>query len=138
MTSLEVSLTQTTCSEAAARACAHDLHETSRCRCTQFQLRSWRSITRSVVGNIATVGPPGDFLTEVHTLARMRQLWQPRYFDRRTWEDWEAAGRPTPPDRAHDRVRAILESHVVMPLPEGVPGELDRIVEAFDARAGVR
>ena len=87
---------------------------------------------------IATVGPAGDFLTEDHTLARMRQLWQPRYFDRRTWEDWEAAGRPTPPDRAHDRVRAILESHVVMPLPEGVPGELDRIVEAFDARAGVR
>jgi trimethylamine--corrinoid protein Co-methyltransferase len=87
---------------------------------------------------IATVGPAGDFLTEHHTLAHMRQLWQPRYFDRRTWEDWEAAGRPTPPDRAHDRVRAILESHVVMPLPEGVPGELDRIVDAFDARVGVR
>ena len=85
---------------------------------------------------IAAVGPAGDYLTEDHTLAHMRSLWQPRYFDRRTWEDWEASGRATPPDRAHERVRSILDSHEPLPLADGVAAELDRIVDAFSARAG--
>jgi trimethylamine--corrinoid protein Co-methyltransferase len=87
---------------------------------------------------IAAVGPAGDYLTEDHTLAHLRGLWQPRYFDRGTWEDWEASGRPTPSDRAHERVRALLDGHVPLPLPGGIATELDAIVDAFSARAGVR
>jgi trimethylamine--corrinoid protein Co-methyltransferase len=87
---------------------------------------------------IAAVGPAGDYLTEDHTLANMRRLWQPRYFDRRTWEDWEASGRTAPADRAHERVRALLESHVPLALADGVASDLDRIVDAYGARAGVR
>ena len=57
---------------------------------------------------------------------------------RRTWEEWEASGRTAPPDRAHERVRAILESHVPLPLSDGIPAELDGIVAAYEVRAGVR
>ena len=85
---------------------------------------------------IAAVGPAGDYLMEDHTLAHMRRLWQPRFFDRRTWEEWEGAGRPEPADRARDRVRALLEAHRPMALPDGVPAELDRIVAAYESRAG--
>ncbi len=87
---------------------------------------------------IAAVGPAGDFLMEDHTLANMRRLWQPRFFDRRTWEVWDTAGRPEAAARARERVRSILASHEPLPLPDGVSGELDRIVEAFEARAGLR
>ena len=89
------------------------------------------------VGAIGEVGPGGNFLAEDHTLAHMRQLWRPRLFDRGTWEDWEAAGRPEPRARARDRVRALLASHEVPPLPEGMPAELDRIVATFAVEAGV-
>lgn len=85
---------------------------------------------------IAAVGPAGDYLMEDHTLAHMRRLWQPRFFDRRTWEEWEAAGRPEAADRARDRVRALLEAHRPMALPDGIPAELDRIVAAYESRAG--
>jgi len=89
------------------------------------------------VGAIGEVGPGGNFLAEDHTLAHMRQLWRPRLFDRGTWEDWEAAGRPEPRARARERVRALLASHEVPALPDGMPAELDRIVAAFAAEAGV-
>ena len=86
---------------------------------------------------IGSVGPAGDFLAEDHTLAHMRGLWQPRSFDRRSWDEWEAAGRPGPQERARERVRSILASHEPLPLPEGVPAELDAIVASFEARGGL-
>ncbi len=86
---------------------------------------------------IGEVGPGGNFLAEDHTVAHMRELWQPRLFDRGTWEDWEAAGRPSPRDRARERVRSLLASHVPLPLDEGLAGELDAIVAAFSREAGV-
>jgi trimethylamine--corrinoid protein Co-methyltransferase len=86
---------------------------------------------------IGEVGPGGNFLAEDHTLAYMRGLWQPRLFDRATWEDWEAGGRQTPRDRARERARSLLASHVPPPLPDGVGAELDAIVAAFAREAGV-
>ncbi len=86
---------------------------------------------------IGEVGPGGNFLAEDHTLDNMRDLWQPRLFDRNTWEDWEAGGRRTPGDRARERARSLLETHVPPPLPDGMAGELDEIVAAFSREAGV-
>ena len=86
---------------------------------------------------IRAVGPAGNFLAEDHTIATMRRLWTPRLFDRGTWEDWEAAGRPTPRDRARQRVRALLEAHEPAPLPASATAELDRIVAEAE-RAAVR
>jgi trimethylamine--corrinoid protein Co-methyltransferase len=67
----------------------------------------------------------------------MRELWQPRLFDRGTWEEWEAQGRQTPRDRARERARSLLASHVPPPLDDGVGQELERIVAAFSREAGV-
>jgi len=86
---------------------------------------------------IGGVGPGGNFLAEEHTVAHMRELWQPRLFNRGTWEEWEAAGRPSPRDRARERAKSLLASHVPPPLPDGVAGELDAIVAAFSREAGV-
>jgi trimethylamine--corrinoid protein Co-methyltransferase len=86
---------------------------------------------------IDEVGPAGNFLAEDHTIDHMRDLWQPRLFDRGTWEDWEAGGQPSPRDRARGRARSLLASHVPLALAEGVGEELDRIVAAFSREAGV-
>ncbi len=86
---------------------------------------------------IGEVGPGGNFLAEEHTVAHMRELWQPRLFDRGTWEEWETAGRPSPRDRARERARSLLATHVPPPLPDGLGAELDAIVAGFSREAGV-
>jgi trimethylamine--corrinoid protein Co-methyltransferase len=84
---------------------------------------------------IDAVGPGGNFLAEEHTVRTMRRLWQPRFFDRGTWEAWEDAGRGDPVDRARAYVRDRLASHEPAALPAGVADELDRIVAEFERRA---
>jgi trimethylamine:corrinoid methyltransferase-like protein len=68
------------------------------------------------------------YLAQPHTLRNMRRLWQPRFFGREMWEDWEAAGKPEPRERARERLLRILEEHVPAPLPDGVE---DRILEVI-------
>jgi len=86
---------------------------------------------------IDAVGPGGNFLAEDHTVQTMRRLWQPRFFDRGTWEAWDEAGRRDPADRARELVRDRLATHEPVPLPGGVADELDRIVADFERRAAV-
>lgn len=81
---------------------------------------------------IEAVGPGGHFLGQAHTRTHMRELWMPRFFDRRPWEEWETAGRPGPRDAARDRVREILAEHEPDPLPEDAERELARIVESHE------
>jgi trimethylamine--corrinoid protein Co-methyltransferase len=78
---------------------------------------------------IEHVGPGGHFLAEPHTRAHMRELWMPRFFGRETWEEWEAAGRPEPRHRAHERVLQILAQHEPQPLPDDVERELLHIID---------
>lgn len=81
---------------------------------------------------IEAVGPGGHFLAQAHTRAHMRELWAPRFFGRDTWEEWEAAGRPEPRHRAHERVRQIIAEHEPEPLPEDVERELLHIIEVHE------
>ena len=34
----------------------------------------------------------GHYLAQPHTLRNMRRMWQPRYFGREMWEEWEYPG----------------------------------------------
>lgn len=85
---------------------------------------------------INAVGPGGHFLGHEHTLANMRRLWQTRFFNRDSWEDWEAAGRPEPKHRARERALEILDTHEPMPLPDGVEDELRKVVERYEREFG--
>jgi len=81
-------------------------------------------------GPISKVGPGGHFLANPHTLANMRESWMSGLFERRTWEDWEEEGRPSPVDGARERAREILGSHEPLPLPDGMEDELAKVIEA--------
>jgi len=80
---------------------------------------------------IAEVGPAADYLTHPHTRKHMRELFRPRYLDRRTIGAWESE-----PERARDRARAraqeLLRTHQPEPLDPGLSGELDRIIAAVE------
>jgi trimethylamine--corrinoid protein Co-methyltransferase len=73
---------------------------------------------------IEGVGPGGHFLGEAHTLRHMREAWMSRFMDTDTWEAWEGAGRPQPPERAHAKALELLETHEPLPLE---PAAEDRI-----------
>jgi len=66
---------------------------------------------------IHNVGPRGHFLTDAHTRAHLREIWQPKVMERTSWDDWIKKGRPGAGDRARERARHILASHKPEPLP---------------------
>jgi trimethylamine--corrinoid protein Co-methyltransferase len=80
---------------------------------------------------IEEVGPGGHFLAQPHTLRNMRRMWQPHVFGRDTWEDWIAAGRPEPRDRARERARQILAEHEPIPLESGVEESIRGVIAAY-------
>ncbi len=83
---------------------------------------------------IRSVGPAGEYLTEPHTRRHMRELWRPRFFDRRPYGAWESE-----PDRARDwarrRARELLANHEPEALDAAVSAELDRIIGSLEAQA---
>ena len=81
---------------------------------------------------IAEVGPGGHYLAAPHTLRHMRSQWRPRFFGREAWEDWEAAGRPQPPDRAWERALAIVAEHEPAPLQDGAEDAILGVIEAYE------
>jgi trimethylamine---corrinoid protein Co-methyltransferase len=80
---------------------------------------------------IRSVKPGGQFLTQAHTRAHMRELWRPRLFDRRSYDAWEAdpAG---PAAWAAQRARELLKSHQPAILEPGLAAELKQIIASVE------
>ena len=88
---------------------------------------------------IDAVGPGGEYVTSDHTYNHFREQWVADVLgDRKSHEDWVAAGSKTLGDRANERVLYILENHVPKPLPESVAAEVAEIVAAAEQEAGVK
>jgi trimethylamine--corrinoid protein Co-methyltransferase len=83
---------------------------------------------------IHAVGPGGNYLAQKHTLNHMRELWQPKFFDRRSYEEWtkkQDDGR----DWAREKARQILETHTVgTPLDPKIVSEFERIISALEKK----
>jgi len=86
---------------------------------------------------IHEIGVGKNFLSHDHTFKHMRSQSQPKLIDRRTREDWEAAGRTDLYQRASEEARYILENHKPEPLPENVLTTIRSIVEESEAELGV-
>jgi trimethylamine--corrinoid protein Co-methyltransferase len=96
-------------------------------------IRGWDAESLAV-DVIDAVSPGGHFLDQEHTLTHMREVWQTKMFDRGSWEDWEANGRPVPKAKAIERAKEILATHTPYPLPDGASDEIRRIVERFETQ----
>jgi trimethylamine--corrinoid protein Co-methyltransferase len=79
---------------------------------------------------IDQVGPDGDFISTDHTLTRFRDYWYPQLFERRRYEDWEAAGSKPLGDVLRDKTVALMESHQPERLPSNVESEIERLFKA--------
>jgi trimethylamine--corrinoid protein Co-methyltransferase len=87
---------------------------------------------------IHEIGVGKDFLSHDHTFKHMRTQSQPKLIDRRTREDWDAAGRTDIYQRALAEARYILENHKPEPLPSEVLSIIRSIVEEAEAELGVK
>ena len=88
------------------------------------------------LATIAEVGPAGDDLTAQHTRRHMRELWRPRFMDRRPMGVVEAEGGG-PRAWANAKAKELLATHVPEPLEAGLAAELAGIVHGVERDAGV-
>jgi trimethylamine--corrinoid protein Co-methyltransferase len=80
---------------------------------------------------IDAVGPGGTFLTHKHTKRNMRQLWLPKYMDRRPYELWQKE-QDGAVDWASAEARRILAEHQPEPLDAALSDELARIIAGVE------
>jgi trimethylamine--corrinoid protein Co-methyltransferase len=80
---------------------------------------------------IRAVGPAGNFLAQKHTKKHMRELWQPRFMDRRPYNVWEEK-RDGARDWARQKAQDILKNHQPDPLDPKLAAELSRIIGALE------
>lgn len=85
---------------------------------------------------IREAGPGGDYLTQPHTMRHMRELFRPRFLDRRPYSAWESEPE-RPRDWARRRAQELLATHRPEPLDERLDAELGRIIATVEAEAGV-
>ncbi|NLA46671.1 MAG: hypothetical protein GX866_03915 [Firmicutes bacterium] len=80
---------------------------------------------------IDRVGPANHFMTEEHTIAHLREIWQPNVIDRTPYEKWAASGRKDELQTAREKAVRILENHRPEPLPDGVAEEMEVFIRSF-------
>lgn len=80
---------------------------------------------------IHAVGPAGNYLAQKHTRQNMKNLWVPKYMDRRTYNEWEER-QDGAVDWATDEARRILKSHEPERLDTSLSAELARIIAAIE------
>jgi trimethylamine--corrinoid protein Co-methyltransferase len=82
---------------------------------------------------IDKVGPGGIYLGEKHTVQHFRERWMSRLSDISSYETWEKQGSRSIDEVAREKVREILATHKVAPLPEDVDKEIGRILKRAEA-----
>jgi trimethylamine--corrinoid protein Co-methyltransferase len=82
---------------------------------------------------IDKVGPGGIYLGEKHTVQHFRERWMSRLSDISSYETWEKQGSRSIDEVARGKVREILATHKVTPLPEDVEKEIGHILKRAEA-----
>ncbi len=86
---------------------------------------------------IRRVGPDGNFISDEHTLQHFREVWYPRFLDRRNYDSWVANGKKTMADRLNEKVAEMLETHAPPALPPETSARVRQIVMDAEARFGL-
>jgi trimethylamine--corrinoid protein Co-methyltransferase len=81
---------------------------------------------------IEAVGPGGNYLTQKHTKQNMRNLWVPKFMDRRPYSIWEESGDGAV-DWATAEAQKIQANHKPEGLDRKLSAELARIIDTVEA-----
>lgn len=82
---------------------------------------------------IRAVGPAGNFLTQKHTKKHARELWLPKFMDRRPYNEWEEK-KDSARDWARAEAKSILSTHQPEPLDPKLSEELRRILAGLEKK----
>jgi trimethylamine--corrinoid protein Co-methyltransferase len=85
---------------------------------------------------IDEVGPGGLFLKHRHTRRHARERFQPRLFDRSSYEDWSRRGAKDTTAVAAERVDELLAGHRPQPLSSQASSAVQAVLEKAEARVG--
>jgi trimethylamine--corrinoid protein Co-methyltransferase len=80
---------------------------------------------------IDAVGPGNHFLGQKHTRKHMRELWLPKYMDRRPYSEW-VEKQDGAVDWATEEAKRILETHQPDPLDPQLSAELEKIISSLE------
>lgn len=80
---------------------------------------------------IRSVGPEGNFLAQKHTIKHMREIFLPKYFDRRSYSAWEEK-KDGAREWAHENAIQILNNHQPDPIDPALDAELHHILASID------
>jgi trimethylamine--corrinoid protein Co-methyltransferase len=85
---------------------------------------------------IERVGPGGTYISQRHTMDRLRkEHYMPRASDRRYYASWARDGKRTMVDAAREKAKDIIRAH--KPCPTGLESEVAEIIaEAQKAATG--
>jgi trimethylamine--corrinoid protein Co-methyltransferase len=86
---------------------------------------------------IDQVGPGGEYLTQEHTFRHMRELTQPRLFDRKTRNAWQKNGGKDLTKRAYDEAAYIISHHRAKSLPPGAIDMMKDIIKNYEEELGL-
>ena len=79
-------------------------------------------------GIIEKIGPGGTFLLEDHTYRHFKnELWFPTLLARQDYQTWKTEGEITMEQRIREKIKEILATHKVPPLPASTLAAIDRI-----------
>jgi trimethylamine--corrinoid protein Co-methyltransferase len=81
---------------------------------------------------------PRNFLGQRHTVRYLQagEVLLPRLADRRTWEEWDRAGRDGIMERAQAEAEGLLAEHVIPPLTEEQERELEEVMREAERELG--
>lgn len=80
---------------------------------------------------VDAVGPGNHFLGQKHTRKHMRELWLPKYMDRRPYSEW-AEKQDGAVDWATEEAKRILETHQPETLDRHLSAELQKIISSVE------
>ena len=82
---------------------------------------------------ISRVGIGGHFMTEDHTINHFKsEAVEPHLFARDNYDGWVVRGNPEIKQIATEKVKNILKSHEVAPLPDGMEKEFAKIIKTME------
>jgi len=80
---------------------------------------------------IAKVGPGGNYIQEGHTFKNFRkELWLPSLMTRQRYDDWQEQGSKDMAQRVQEKIKEILDTHKIVPLPDKILSSIDKIKQA--------
>lgn len=80
---------------------------------------------------IKKVGIGGSYLSQMHTLKHMKEIFVPMLWDSDPYDMWEKKGKKDPMAQARDKVDQILRTHKPVALDASVSKGIDAIVKDF-------